>query len=191
MDKVRLLTRMDRPISNRSTSNSPVDHAKWPLSTVPFIPSDNRSCSPSHWSSTNLWRTNDSRNTLRPYTHKGARKADVGAAGKSFRSTVGRYQKETGRVKQVRWKRCLGDVDGLVEAGVEAGSAGASAILTLSADGFLGCRGGGGLTQLMGFHTMEFLGAQHTWDTGIACTLGPTDIHYMNRIGKYPIRRFP
>jgi hypothetical protein len=64
-------------------------------------------------------------------------------------------------------------MDGSVAVSVEV-SVGASAILTLSADGFHGCRGGGGPTRLMGFHIIDFLGAhfiQHTRIHGMVTDL--------------------
>jgi hypothetical protein len=202
MDEVRLLTRMGGQIPDRPTSNGSVDYAKRSYATVPVIPSDSCSHGSSHHYSTNpyytnFWNADGSRNTLRnalcSYAHKGTGKADAGAAGKCPRSPAGSHQEKARRAEQVRWMRCLEDVDGsaedLVEAGAEA-SAGASETPTPPADGFHGCQGGG-LTQLTDFHIMELLGVQHTRDTGIVRMLGPTDIHHTHRIDEYHTRQFP
>jgi hypothetical protein len=66
-----------------------------------------------------------------------------------------------------------------------AGSVGleASATHIPSADGFLGYLEGGGPTQPMGFHIMEFLGANHTQVIHTALlTLGRIDLHSTDAI---------
>ena len=94
------------------------------------IPSDNGSY---RCRTTNFGSANGSCNTLcASYTHEGTGNADAGATDGGPRVTAGRYQKEIERAGQVRWKTPL-----RIHMDIPTGPG-------VDADGFHGCRDGGG-----------------------------------------------
>lgn len=169
MVEVRLFTRMVRKITNRATTNSPMDNPKWDATTIPFVSQYNdpnnalhrsSSNSTTDWSSTGNWCTNISDDTLCPPAHKGAGEGDAGAADEGLSVATGRYQEEAGRDRGVNLK-CLGDADEVGSDG-EGDSGGGPAIPILPAGGSLGYPDGGGLTQHTDSHITEPPGSRHT-----------------------------